>query len=70
MSEPWIEARNYDEEAEDWLESLPKCSCCKEPIQDEEYIEVDGECYCNECELAESYALWCKFSREDYLVKG
>ena len=40
----WHEAKQ-----ERWLEKLPKCSECSEPIQDEECYELNGELYCNKC---------------------
>lgn len=33
------------------LELLPKCVCCKEPIQQDTAIYIDGDWFCEECEL-------------------
>lgn len=32
-----------------WLDSLPKCSICKEPIQQERAFHKDGFWICDEC---------------------
>lgn len=32
----------HDAEQTSWLNSLPKCEHCGEPIQDEDYIELEG----------------------------
>ena len=33
----------------EWISTLPKCSDCGEPIEDEYYYEVDGKIYCDRC---------------------
>lgn len=46
---------NYDlfEEKElkdqKWLDKLPKCSCCGEPVQQEDAVCIDGDWYCDDC---------------------
>lgn len=46
---------NYDQwEANEarkqrWLDSLPKCDHCNNPIQDEELVDFDGFLICHEC---------------------
>lgn len=46
---------NYDlfEEKElkdqEWLDRLPKCSCCGEPVQQEMAVRISGDWYCDEC---------------------
>lgn len=32
-----------------WLDSLPVCCECNQPIQDDECYEFDGELICPEC---------------------
>lgn len=32
-----------------WLERLPKCFYCEEPIQQETAVCLDGTFYCDEC---------------------
>lgn len=37
--------RDYERKAQDediWLNSLPKCEHCDEPIQDDNYYEIEG----------------------------
>lgn len=49
---------NYDlfEEKElkdqEWLDKLPKCICCGEPVQQEMAVCINGDWYCDAC-LAE-----------------
>jgi formylmethanofuran dehydrogenase subunit E len=38
-----------DREQAKWLNSLPKCSICKEPIQQERAFEKNGFWICYEC---------------------
>ena len=46
---------NYDKwlardwEQNQWLDSLPKCEICEEPIQQERAVCLDGKWYCDEC---------------------
>lgn len=42
----WLE---HEAQAERWLESLPVCSICGEPIQDEYYYELGDEKICESC---------------------
>ena len=44
------------------LEKLPKCTECDEPIQDDCYYEINGECVCPEC-LDNNHKHWV----EDYI---
>ena len=39
----------HDAEQEAWLDSLPKCEDCGDPIQDEFIFEVDGDTLCERC---------------------
>ena len=32
-----------------WLEGLPVCDICDQPIQDERYFQKDGENICQQC---------------------
>lgn len=41
------EARDRDQNR--WLESLPKCKCCEEPIQQEMAYHRNGEWICDAC---------------------
>ena len=38
-----------DREYTKWLEGLPVCDVCGEPIQDEKYFQKDGENICLHC---------------------
>lgn len=38
-----------DARKERWLESLPICSECGEPIQDDTCYEINGELICPDC---------------------
>lgn len=39
----------HDREQARWLDSLPKCSICGDPIQQEHAFEKDGFWICHEC---------------------
>ena len=39
----------HDREQAKWLDSLPKCSICGEPIQQESAFEKNGFWICDEC---------------------
>ena len=50
MRDPVIEALDRREaEEQRWLDSLPKCCECGEPIQDEYLYNFHGDYYCEEC---------------------
>ena len=40
---------DHDLEQEEWLRSRPKCSECKEHIQEDYCFNVDGEILCEDC---------------------
>lgn len=48
--------RAYYEE-QDRPERLPKCSCCRDTIDDEDYYDINGEILCYEC-LNKKYRKW------------
>lgn len=39
----------HDRKQAKWLDSLPKCSICGEPIQQERAFEKDGFWICDDC---------------------
>jgi formylmethanofuran dehydrogenase subunit E len=41
------EAREFERNR--WLEQLPRCCHCDEPIQQETAVCIDGAWYCDEC---------------------
>lgn len=43
----WVE---HDLEQERWLESLPVCEKCKQPIQQEKAIYYNDQWICEDCE--------------------
>ena len=38
-----------DREQNEWLESLPKCAECGEPIQQDMAVCINGAWYCDDC---------------------
>ena len=40
----------HDREEAEWLESLPKCKCCGQPIQQEQAVCIEEGYYCEDCE--------------------
>ena len=61
---------NYDlweahqREQDERLDTLPKCSECREPIQEDECYNFDGDLICEEC-LKKNHKVWTeKFIRE------
>ena len=59
---PIADFNRWDEEQTKWLDKLPKCAECGEPIQDEECFEINGELICPEC-LKHNHRKWT----EDYI---
>ena len=47
--DPLDDFARHDREQAQWLEKLPKCSFCGEPIQDEHYYEINGDNVCPGC---------------------
>lgn len=39
----------HDREQNQWLEGLPKCKLCGDPIQQEDALCIGGNWYCDEC---------------------
>lgn len=59
----------FDSAEDRWLKRLPKCDCCKDPIQDDRYIELpNGDRFCNECEKDNASELWFEWAREEFLI--
>jgi hypothetical protein len=62
---------NYDaweehqREQDERLENLPKCSECREPIQEDECYDFDGDLICEDC-LKKNHKVWTEnYIRED-----
>lgn len=51
----------HDKRQTDWLNNLPRCEHCNEPIQDEDLFDIDGTLYHMECAEREF-----KRNTEDY----
>lgn len=47
--DPVADYNRYQEEQDKQLQKLPKCSICREPIQDEHFYEINDEVICEEC---------------------
>lgn len=47
--DPIADFYRYDREQQEWLDRLPKCEHCCEPIQDEKYYEIEGVKVCENC---------------------
>lgn len=47
--DPSADYDRYCNEQDAWLERLPKCSYCNEPIQDDFCFEINDELICEEC---------------------
>lgn len=39
----------HERQQERQLARLPKCDCCGEAVQGENYFDIYGETYCEEC---------------------
>lgn len=46
---PIADALEHEKEVQDWLDRLPHCAFCHQPIQDENYFEIEGEPIHREC---------------------
>ena len=47
--DPVADFERHDREQTEWLNSLPKCSICNEPIQQERAFEKNGFWICDDC---------------------
>ena len=47
--DPLSDFDRYDRQHEEWLNSLPVCDCCGEPIQDDFCYEINGDMICEDC---------------------
>ena len=54
---PIADFDRWDAEQTKQLKRLPKCAECREPIQDEECFEINGELICPEC-LQNNHRKW------------
>jgi formylmethanofuran dehydrogenase subunit E len=47
--DPDTDLANYEEEKQEWLDRLPRCCDCGEPIQDEDMYIIGEDIYCPRC---------------------
>lgn len=47
--DPIADFNAYDRERQEWLDSLPVCAHCGEPIQDDKYYVIEGVNICTDC---------------------
>ena len=47
--DPVSDFHAHDNEQEAWLDRLPKCAECREPIQQEFAVRYKGEWLCDHC---------------------
>lgn len=64
--EAWMAEAYRDKERNDWLNRLPVCACCKEPIQTEKCTELLGNMFCEDCVQENTHHVADLFL-EDYL---
>lgn len=46
---PVLDALRHDTAQEIALNKLPKCTCCGEPIQQDDAFCIDGQYWCDNC---------------------
>lgn len=51
--DPVADAYAYDMEHQRWLDSLPKCAYCGEPIETDECYLINDELICPDCLVLE-----------------
>ena len=56
--------RAYEREQEAYLDSLPKCEICGEPIQDDFLYDVGGDIYCESCMIDTFRQCTANYERE------
>ena len=47
--DPIRDFERHDREQAKWLEKLPVCDYCGEPIQDDHYYLINGDNVCKDC---------------------
>lgn len=53
---PIADFLRHDQKMTKWLEGLPKCDICGEPIQDDHAYLINGDVVCRDC-LDEIYKI-------------
>lgn len=47
--DPDTDLANYEDQKEEWIDRLPRCCDCGEPIQDEDMYIIGNDIYCPRC---------------------
>lgn len=47
--DPVKDAMRRDREHQQWLDRLPHCARCHQPIQDDDYYEIEEANICSDC---------------------
>lgn len=47
--DPLADFDRHDMEEQEWLDKLPKCADCGEPIRDDHYYLINDEPICPDC---------------------
>lgn len=55
--DPIADFHRHDAEQAAWLETLPKCCECDQPIQDDYCYQVNGEYVCEGC-MVSNHRIW------------
>lgn len=61
-NDPVADFHSYDAEQQMKLEELPVCEYCRQPIQDERLLDVEGELFHVDC-FVEEHRKWT----DDYI---
>lgn len=56
-NDPVADFLRHDKELQRELDKRPRCAYCNEPIQDDAYYDINGECVCEDC-LIEHHRKW------------
>lgn len=51
MKEPWEYWEDHCAEVEEYRSYLPICDKCRKPIDEDTYLEIDGEIYHKDCAM-------------------
>ena len=63
MEDNYSRWEHHDAEQERWLDNLPECCLCNQPIQNERLFDIEGNLYHEEC-AEDEFRKWT----EDYIT--
>ena len=63
MEDNYSRWEHHDAEQERWLDKLPVCCLCNQPIQNERLFDIEGNLYHEEC-AEDEFRKWT----EDYIT--